>query len=916
MHSHNRSAIRTRSRLSVIALTASSMVAVAVAQPELQASAAPDGEAVVINEVYGGGGNTGAAYANDFVELYNPTQAPIDVTGWVLEQRSARDGLGGTTQLSGVVPAGGYFLIQGGAGANAAQPLPAPDAVAGINFGAREAIAVLTNAEGVTIDLVGWGGAQRAEAAPALATTNATSVQRVEPGQDTDNNAADFMTAAPSPQNSGGQPAPQPGEQDEPDQPEQPGQPDEPEQPAPEAPGITSIAHIQGTGDTSPLEGQRVTTEGVVTAVYDEGGKNGFFIQTAGSGGVKNPGDASDGLFIYMGSKTNYPRRGESVRVTGKVSEYYSQTQVSAGEVSLLDTPLAPPRATELEVLPAGGAAREPYEGMLVRPGTYTVTDNYSLNTTGDLGLAPGTRAHRTPTDVVAPGADANALQQQQESEVVYLDDGRTRNYFQTDKATPLPYLLTADQGVKSIRTGDVVAFHTDVVVDYSFDQWRFQPLEPITGKNAAEELPITWQDSRALFYDVPDTVAGDYSIGFFNVLNYFTSLGKDEAGCGGYPDMYGNPVGANRCRVRGAFSQEAFQDQQAKIVTAISKLDADVLGLSEIENTYRVAGDVSKRDDALAYLVGALNERAGVRKWAYVPSPAAIGTDEDVIRVGFIYNTEKVRPVGESRIFDDPAFTRTARQPLAQEFAPVAGGPNFVAVVNHFKSKGSVANGDEDMGDGQGNNANIRAAQSQALLNVLTRQEDWAGLPTFLIGDFNAYTQEDAVKVLEAGGFSHADQVVENPRDFDQASYQFGGQLGTLDHILANDAALALVQDSAVWNINADESVAFEYSRRNYNAHDFFGAGDDPLYGYGNPFRASDHDPVKVGFNAAPKPDPHTPDAPAPNPDGAEGAESPGSSGSSGSSMLTRVGDFISNVVTQVLGSISPLLKIENRFQ
>ena len=219
MHSHNRSAIRTRSRLSVIALTASSMVAVAVAQPELHASAAPDGTAVVINEVYGGGGNTGAAYANDFVELYNPTQAPIDVTGWVLEQRSARDGLGGTTRLSGVVPAGGYFLIQGGAGANAAQPLPAPDAVAGINFGAREAIAVLTNAEGVTVDLIGWGGAQRAEAAPAPATTNSTSVQRVEPGQDTDNNAADFIAAAPSPQNSGGQPAPQPGEQDEPEQP-------------------------------------------------------------------------------------------------------------------------------------------------------------------------------------------------------------------------------------------------------------------------------------------------------------------------------------------------------------------------------------------------------------------------------------------------------------------------------------------------------------------------------------------------------------------------------------------------------------------------------------------------------------------------------------------------------------------------
>ena len=167
------------------------------------------------------------------------------------------------------------------------------------------------------------------------------------------------------------------------------------------------------------------------------------------------------------------------------------------------------------------------------------------------MGLAPGTHAYRQPTDVVAPGAEANALQEHQEAEIVYLDDGRNRNYFHTDTATPLPYLLTADQGVKSIRTGDVVNFQTDVVVDYSFDQWRFQPLEPITGKNTAGELPITWQDSRALVYDVPETVAGDYSIGFFNVLNYFTSLGKDEPGCAGYLDMYGNPVAANRCRVR-----------------------------------------------------------------------------------------------------------------------------------------------------------------------------------------------------------------------------------------------------------------------------------------------------------------------------------------------------------------------------
>lgn len=151
------------------------------------------------------------------------------------------------------------------------------------------------------------------------------------------------------------------------------------------------------------------------------------------------------------------------------------------------------------------------------------------------------------------------------------------------------------------------------------------------------------------------------------------------------------------------------------------------------------------------------------------------------------------------------------------------------MAVVNHFKSKGSVAKGDKDTGDGQGNNARLRVQQSK-----------WAELPTFLVRDFNTYSKQDAIGVVEQGGFSS----VESERDFDQASYQFSGQLGSVDHILANEAAQKLIQDSAVWTINGNESDVFEYSRRLYNVHNFFG--------YGNPFRSSDHDPVKVGLGKA----------------------------------------------------------------
>lgn len=805
------------------------------------ASAAPDGSNVVINETYGGGGNSGAKYTHDFVELYNPTDQDIDVTGWVLDQQSAAGNSGSKVTLSGVVPAGGYFLVQGNRGeSGSGDALPTPDQEAGFNFGAKAAIAVLSSGDR-EIDRVGWGSASNPEGKAAGGTTNGTSVQRKEAGKDTDNNADDFLVAEPTPQNSGSA-----GET-----PVDPA----PENPTPQPGEVTRIADIQGTGAASPLVGKTVTTEGVVTAVYEEGGKNGFFLQAGGSGSEKHPGDASDGIFVYMNTNTDYPQRGESVRVSGQVGEHFTQTQITMASMDTLDNALEVPKAVEIETLPAGDEAREPYEGMLVRPkGPYTVTNNYTLNTYGELGLAPGERAHRTPTDVVAPGAPAAELQAKQDAEVVYLDDGRTKDYFRTDKHTPLPYIVTSEGGVKSIRTGDQVDFQTDVVVDYSFNQWRFQPLEPITGKNAAEELPIAWEDSRGAAYDVPDTVEGDYSIGFFNVLNYFSSLGRDEQGCKAYNDINGQPVGANNCKVRGAFSQDAFQDQQTKIVTAINKLDTAVLGLSEVENTATVTGDVAKRDEALQNLVAALNAKEP-NKWALVKSPEKLGTDEDVIRVAFIYQPAKVEPVGESIIFDDEAFTRTARQPLAQEFDTVGNDEdtNFVAVVNHFKSKGSVVQGDGDKGDGQGNNANVRTRQSEALLKHLGEQNQWAELPTFFVGDFNAYTKEDAITKLVEGGFN----IVESEKDYDQASYQFAGQLGTLDHVLANAAATELIQDSAVWNINGDEPVAFEYSRRNYNAQDFFGEGDDKLYGYGNPFRSSDHDPVKVGFSTAEKHDP-----------------------------------------------------------
>lgn len=798
------------------------------------ASAAPDASNVVINEVYGGGGNSGSVYSHDFVELYNPTDRDIDLSGWAIDQRSAADNRGTLhTIQSGIIPAGGHFLIRGAAGNNSPAELPTPDSLGTFNFSGTNAIAELLDATGTPVDLVGWGSATRFETAPAQSTTNATSTARVTTGVDTDNNALDFARSTPTPQNS--QDSQTPGE------------------PEPPVTQTVPIADIQGTGRVTPFAGQQVTTEGVVTAVYPEGGRHGIIIQTPGTGGVeKQVGDASDAIFVYLGARAEFPQIGDSLVVTGQAEERYDVTQLSRATITVPDTTFAPVTPTEIDHLPAGEEAREPYEHMLVLPtGAHTVTNNYSLNTYGEIGLAPGTTAHRQPTDLYAPDTDpASAVQQlaaEQLAELVLLDDGRTRNYMTGDQNTPLPYVAVDGAPHMSIRTGAAVDFQHPVTVDFSHNYWRFQPTTPITGHNSAAELPITWEDTRTAEIGAMDTVAGDYSIASFNVLNYFTSLGKDEAGCRAYTDMYGNPVATNYCDVRGAYSESAFQDQQTKIVAAINALDVDVLGLEEIENTYALTGDIERRDEALSLLVDALNADAGFERWAYVTSPAQVGTDEDVIRVGFIYNPATVETVGESRIFDDARFTGTARQPLAQEFQPVGGGQSFVAVVNHFKSKGSVAMGDSDQGDGQGNNATVRANQSQALIEHLGDQADWVELPTFILGDINAYSRETAISVLENAGYTN----IAAQYDPEHTTYQFSGLLGSLDHALGNAAAMELVEDARIWNINADEPIIYEYSRRLYNVVDFH---ED------NYFRSSDHDPVKVGFHLTTTQEPEEP--------------------------------------------------------
>lgn len=804
-------------------LAIAALVSTCIVAP--QAGAAADGSNAVISEVYGGGGNKGAAFTKDFIELYNPTSADLDLTGWSVEYLSASGNSGGKHELSGSLPAGGYFLIQEGGG-DTGEPLPSPDAEGNLNLSGSKGSVKLYDASGAEVDIVGYGEASISEGSPAQALDNSTSAQRDAEGSDTDDNAADFSAAAPTPKSAGR------ANVSDPD-------------PTPAEPGsAVTIPEIQGTGAESPLKGQNVTTQGVVTAVWQgEKSLNGFTIQTPGTGQTA-PTEASEAVFVYTGGTGFYPAIGDSVEVTGTVDEYFGQTQIALSAGSTLDDALPAVTPLAIDALPEGDEEREKLESMLLKPGVHTVTDNYGLNRYGELGLAPGTEALRQPTDIVSPGSqEQKDMEAANAAKYVILDDGSTRDFSRDGASTKLPYIMQNGSEVKTIRTTNQVEFaDSGVILGYGHEQWRFQPTAMITGDSAAADLPITWDPARP---EAPQ-VDGDYTVAAFNVLNFFINLGEDN-GAKSYKDRFGNGVGSDSGTFRGAWSESAFNDQKGKILTALEGLDADVIGLSEIENAANTVG--GSYDDAVKYLVGELNSRAGSEKWDYVKAPANASADTDVIRTAIIYKKDRVKPVGEATLLEDARFKGTARTPLAAEFQPVSdrcaveGPDSFVVVTNHFKSKGSVANGDADTGDGQGNNPNVRNAHAQAVLDGLAKQPQWQKKATFVMGDLNTYSKEDAISVFRNAGYTIPVEELNAQEDWQNvASYQFSGRLGSLDHILANEHVDA--QAAQTWNINSDEPIAMEYSRRNYTGGDVFEAD--------NPYRSSDHDPVKVGFNLA----------------------------------------------------------------
>lgn len=588
----------------------------------------------------------------------------------------------------------------------------------------------------------------------------------------------------------------------------------------------TTIPEVQGHGKVSPMNGQRVTVSGIVSGDFQrddaDTGRNlgGFFMQfEAGDGDPAT----SDGIFVFdRNSATADVVITQAVEVTGTVTEYFSETQIIADSVRVVGSGVIQP--TEL-FFPATTVANsddiliadfERFEGMFVGLAEPAyISDVFNLERYGELTLSSTDRLRQFTNGSAPDVAGYITHNENVASRSFILDDGLSvRNPDDIHYLKP----IASNSADYSVRVGDTVAMAVGNI-RYSRgsggsgkESFRLEP--------ALEPLFV----SRNLRNNIPPDPGGNVKVASFNVLNYFTTIDNGQNVCGPDADM----------GCRGADSALEFDRQHQKIISTLVALDADVVGLMELENNGTMA---------LQSIVDAMNAVVGSDEWAFIDT-GVIGSD--AITVGLIYRTGVVQPAGTFAVLtstSDSRFNdRRNRPTLAQTFDAVSDSGRFTVAVNHLKSKGSPCNyiGDPDLDDGQGNCNQTRTDAVAALADWLAGDPTGSGDSDVLImGDLNAYLQEDPLTTLENAGFEN---LLETRLGTEAYSFVFDGQAGALDHALVSSSLSERVSGVAEWHINADEPPLIDYNLEAGRSADLF----DP----NSPFRASDHDPVIVGIN------------------------------------------------------------------
>ena len=811
---------------------------------EVTASAACDG--LFISEYIEGSG------INKAVEIYNGTGAAVDLSSYsILVYNNGSTTVSQTVPLIGTVADGDVFVLARD-GADPAILAEADQTTTAGLWNGNDAVE-LSN-DGSPVDVIGQIGVDPGAAwgSPPTTTANATlirmaSVSAGDPdGSDPFDPATEwegypedtftFLGSHSADCGGSGGPTPTPGPTATPTA-------------TPTPLPLTLIHEIQGAGTTSPMVGMDVAVEAVVVGDFQTSdGLRGFFLQEEDSDVDGDP-LTSEGIFVYDGSSPAVDvAEGDLVRVEGPVSEYADRTEgggtlteISAALVTILGTgpavtPATPtlPEATDGEL--------EAVEGMLVTIDSLTVAQNYFLGRYGQMTMSASGRLYQ-PTNQAMPGSpEAQAIADLNARSILILDDGQAGSRC-GDNPLPVPYLGPPPGMV--LRAGDT-ATNLLGVIDYGqinsgstgscasgstlfAGDFRLHPVTPPTFIND-NPRPAT-----------PEDVGGDFQVAAFNVLNYFNGDGMG----GGFPTP------------RGADTLEEFVRQRTKIIDAIVTMDAEVIGLMELENDF-----TDGANSAIADLTNGLNEATAPGTYAYIDPGTNVGTDE--ISVGILYKPAAVVPVGTLAILDDPAFTdpnnlgsQQSRPAMAQTFEVRDSSLNstggvFTVVVNHLKSKGSSCGpGDDDNTTGQGNCNLTRTLGAQYLVETWLPSDPTGTAALYgtqdtdylITGDLNSYAMEDPIRAITDQGYTDLIWQYTGGTGY---SYIFDGQSGYLDHALSSPSLTDQVVGTTVWHINTDEAAVLDYNEE-------FNSG--PYYEE-NPFRSSDHDPVIVGMVLLPTAD------------------------------------------------------------
>ncbi|MFJ1645472.1 endonuclease/exonuclease/phosphatase family protein [Streptomyces sp. NPDC088258] len=747
-----------------------------------QATPSPD---AVVAEVYGGGGNSGATFTHDFIELGNAGGGSFDLTGWSVQYLSGSPTATtkwSVTPLDGAIPAGGSYLVQEAKGAGGDTPLPTPDATGTIAMSASSGTVALVHsttaltcltaedcaADSGIKDLVGFGTAAVKETSPATGADNTHAVTRNAALTDTDNNSADLSGAAPTPRNSagtgegpgGGEPSPTPS-------------------PTDTTPGELRVHDIQGATRISPYVGESVTNvPGVVTAVRSTGTSRGFWIQDTKPD--KNPA-TSEAVFVFTGSTTPQVKVGDSVLVSAKVVEYYPGGQ-SSGSQSV--TELSGPTTT---VLSSGNELPAP-EVVNAK----TLPETYAPKAKG-LTIEP-----------LALKPDKFALDWFESREGMLLQIGDSRvvgasnSYGET-------WVTTKPKQNATPRGGTVYTGYSDV------NSGRLK-LISLTGDTVTA--------------DVGDTLTGP-STGVLDYSNYggytlqTTTLGKVKSG-GLKPEVAKkgkddelSVATYNVENLAPGNAQAKFDRLADGIVTNLAA--PDVVSLEEIQdnNGSKDDGTVAA-DQTLAKFTAAIKAKGGPSyEWRSIdPQDKADGGEPGGnIRNVFLFNPKRVsfvdRPGGDAttavevvtsgkkgrtvslsvspgRINPASDAWKNSRKPLVGEFD--FRGQRIFVVGNHFNSKG----GDQPTHGvnqppvlGSETQRLAQAKEVRGFVSDLLAKDKKAKI--VVLGDLNDYQFSTPLTTLTKGKVL-TDLISTLPKN-ERYSYVYDGNSQTLDHILVSPA-------------------------------------------------------------------------------------------------------------------------------